>query len=48
MATEKFFDQPQQMIAHAPELYRVLQEYYRQDPAKRVSRDICAEGFRKK
>jgi Mlc titration factor MtfA (ptsG expression regulator) len=39
VATEQFFDRPQQMISHAPDLYRVLQEYYRQDPAKRVSRN---------
>ena len=38
VATEQFFDQPQLMIAHAPDLYRVLHEYYRQDPYKRVSR----------
>lgn len=44
VATEQFFDQPQQMIAHAPDLYRVLQEYYRQDPAGRVTRNNCAEG----
>jgi len=37
VATEQFFDQPQFMMAHAPDLYRVLHEYYRQDPYKRVS-----------
>jgi len=36
VATEHFFDRPRQMAAHAPDLYRVLQEYYRQDPAKRL------------
>jgi MtfA peptidase len=36
VATEQFFNQPRLMIVHAPGLYRVLQEYYRQDPAKRV------------
>jgi len=36
VATEHFFERPRQMVAHAPDLYRVLQEYYRQDPAKRV------------
>jgi len=41
VATEQFFDQPRLMMAHAPELYRVLQEYYRQDPAERVSRNTC-------
>jgi len=41
VATEQFFDRPRQMIANAPELYRVLKEYYRQDPAERVSRNQC-------
>jgi Mlc titration factor MtfA (ptsG expression regulator) len=36
VATEQFFDRPLQMAAQAPNLYRVLQEYYQQDPAKRV------------
>ena len=36
VATEQFFDQPRLMIKHAPNLYRVLKEYYRQDPAERV------------
>ena len=29
------------MIEHAPDLYRVLQEYYQQDPSERVSRNNC-------
>jgi MtfA peptidase len=37
VATEQFFDQPQFMIEQAPDLYRVLQEYYRQDPFKKVT-----------
>ena len=41
VATEQFFDRPRQMITNAPELYRVLKEYYRQDPAERVSRNQC-------
>jgi Mlc titration factor MtfA (ptsG expression regulator) len=41
VATEQFFDQPHLMIKHAPDLYRVLQEYYRQDPAKRVGQSNC-------
>jgi Mlc titration factor MtfA (ptsG expression regulator) len=41
VTTEQFFDQPRSMQAHAPDLYRVLQEYYRQDPAKRVARNNC-------
>jgi hypothetical protein len=36
VATEHFFDQPRPMIQHAPELYRVLKEFYNQDPANRV------------
>lgn len=36
VATEQFFDKPHSMIAQAPDLYKVLQEYYRQDPAQRV------------
>lgn len=43
VATEQFFDQPLQMVKFAPDLYRVLKEYYRQDPAKRAER-ISAPG----
>jgi Mlc titration factor MtfA (ptsG expression regulator) len=35
VATEQFFEQPRLMIKHAPDLYRVLKEYYCQDPAER-------------
>jgi Mlc titration factor MtfA (ptsG expression regulator) len=45
VATEQFFDQPLVMIRHAPELYRVLKEYYRQDPAVRVGKNYCTSGF---
>ena len=38
VATEQFFDQPELMIEQASDLYRVLQEYYRQDPVERVNR----------
>jgi hypothetical protein len=41
VATEQFFDQPQQMKKQAPDLYRVLKEYYSQDPAERVTRNTC-------
>jgi Mlc titration factor MtfA (ptsG expression regulator) len=44
VATEQFFDQPLLMIEQAPDLYRVLQDYYRQDPAERVNRNNCAEA----
>ena len=41
VATEQFFDQPRLMIKHAPDLYRVLKEYYQQDPASRSGQDKC-------
>jgi Mlc titration factor MtfA (ptsG expression regulator) len=42
VATEQFFDQPHLMIKRAPELYRVLKEYYRQDPVLRLGQNNCA------
>ena len=33
VATEAFFDQPQEMVAREGELYEVLRGFYRQDPA---------------
>ncbi|MET0146403.1 MAG: M90 family metallopeptidase [Ilumatobacteraceae bacterium] len=36
VATESFFTQPLVLQADKPELYEVLQRYYRQDPAARV------------
>ena len=41
VATEEFFDRPLRLKEHAPDLYRVLKEYYRQDPAVRVGRNTC-------
>jgi len=41
VATEQFFEQPGRMIQHAPDLYRVLTEYYRQDPSQRISKKNC-------
>jgi len=38
VATEEFFDRPVALKEHAPDLYRVLSDYYRQDPAGRVNR----------
>ena len=38
VATEQFFDRPEHLVEHAPGLYRVLREYYRQDPMDRVPR----------
>lgn len=38
VATEHFFDQPLRMRRSLPELYRVLKNYYRQDPAARAGR----------
>jgi Mlc titration factor MtfA (ptsG expression regulator) len=46
VATEQFFDQPRLMIEHAPDLYRVLKNYYCQDPLERVSRS-CNTGEEK-
>jgi Mlc titration factor MtfA (ptsG expression regulator) len=37
VATEQFFDQPVALRRHHPELYGVLQAFYRQDPAARVA-----------
>lgn len=42
VATEQFFDAPLALRSHAPDLYRVLGAYYRQDPAERVRRNTCA------
>jgi Mlc titration factor MtfA (ptsG expression regulator) len=36
--TEYFFDKPLQMKRHHPDLYSLLQEFYRQDPAARQAR----------
>ena len=36
VATEHFFCQPEQLKHHRPELYQVLKEFYRQDPAQKV------------
>jgi Mlc titration factor MtfA (ptsG expression regulator) len=38
VATEEFFDRPVALRENAPDLYRVLSAYYRQDPAGRVAR----------
>lgn len=37
VATEEFFDRPLELREHAPALYRVLRDYFRQDPAERVN-----------
>lgn len=42
LATEQFFDQPSLMIKNSPDLYNVLKEYYRQDPALRAGKSVCA------
>lgn len=41
VATEEFFDRPLRLMEQSPDLYRVLREYYRQDPAERVGRKTC-------
>ncbi len=38
VVTECFFDKPLQMKRHLPELYALLLEFYRQDPAAREAR----------
>jgi Mlc titration factor MtfA (ptsG expression regulator) len=38
VATECFFDKPVQMARRHPQLYDLLREYYRQDPAARCAR----------
>jgi Mlc titration factor MtfA (ptsG expression regulator) len=38
VATEEFFDRPLALQKHAPDLYRVLNAYYRQDTAGRANR----------
>jgi Mlc titration factor MtfA (ptsG expression regulator) len=42
VATEEFFDRPIALQKHAPDLYRVLSAYYRQDPAVRANRTCPA------
>jgi Mlc titration factor MtfA (ptsG expression regulator) len=37
VATELFFDRPEELRRHHAELYAVLQAFYRQDPAARVA-----------
>jgi len=48
VATEQFFDQPKQMIKQAPDLYRVLKEYYRQDPVERIYKKRCPKESEKR
>lgn len=38
VVTEKFFDQPIDLRRHHAELYAVMQDFYRQDPAARLER----------
>jgi Mlc titration factor MtfA (ptsG expression regulator) len=44
VATEEFFDRPVALLGHSPELFRVLKDYYRQDPAGRVNRAVPVTG----
>jgi Mlc titration factor MtfA (ptsG expression regulator) len=46
VATECFFDLPVQMKRRHPQLYELLRDYYRQDPAQRCLDKDCAEGPR--
>lgn len=43
VATEEFFDRPIALQEHVPDLYKVLSNYYRQEPAKRVNRTCPVE-----
>lgn len=43
VATEEFLDRPLALQKHAPDLYHVLNSYYRQDPAERVRRTSPVE-----
>jgi MtfA peptidase len=36
VATEVFFDQPVELRSHKPQMYDVMRDFYRQDPAARV------------
>ena len=38
VATEAFFDVPLALHEHEPDLYEVLRDFYRQDPAQRLRR----------
>ncbi|MBX9788479.1 MAG: zinc-dependent peptidase [Pirellulales bacterium] len=44
VATETFFEQPRELATEHPELYAVLRDFYRQDPAAR--QEACAAGAR--
>jgi Mlc titration factor MtfA (ptsG expression regulator) len=44
VATEEFFDRPLPLQKHAPDLYRVLCSYYRQDPAERAKHILHNSG----
>ena len=44
VVTEQFFDQPITLRQRHPELYGVLQAFYRQDPAKRVEARSALPG----
>ncbi|MDH3583725.1 MAG: zinc-dependent peptidase, partial [Phycisphaerae bacterium] len=37
VATECFFEKPRQMAKRHAELYELLRDYYRQDPAERLA-----------
>jgi MtfA peptidase len=48
VATECYFGRPTEMLAHHPRMYEVMREYYRQDPAARISQnDVRRAGERK-
>ncbi len=42
VATESFFERPVQLEREHPELYRQLQQFYGQDPARRAAPDLAS------
>ena len=46
VATEAFFERPRRLGQFHPDLYRVLSEYYNQDPAARMEQESGRSGER--
>jgi Mlc titration factor MtfA (ptsG expression regulator) len=46
VATEHFFDQPVQMAKAVPDLYRILKDFYKQDPARRTDAFFKQKGMK--
>ena len=41
VVTEQFFDRPHELRASEPDLYELLRDFYRQDPATRATSNAC-------